>query len=150
MKQNAGGTLVAHDRGETRLSGIALTLVLSAGLALGAVSCAGGPARPASSASGVTADGGAGDGSGPVTIPGRAAAGGSGQRTAGAYTLAFARCMRAHGIPAFPDPDGGTGHLGPGSGIDPASPRFQAALNGPCKSLAPIGWISSGSGTVTR
>ncbi|HLK00184.1 MAG TPA: hypothetical protein VKU39_09785 [Streptosporangiaceae bacterium] len=68
--------------------------------------------------------------------------GGTGQRSAGAsFSPAFARCMRAHGVPKFPDPGG---QLGPGSGADPASAAFQAALNGPCRSLAPPAWVSSG------
>ncbi len=52
-----------------------------------------------------------------------------------AEALAMARCMRAHGVPNFPDPTfqsgpgGGTLFRfgGPGSGIDPNSPSFQAA-----------------------
>jgi hypothetical protein len=75
-------------------------------------------------------------------------AGNPGQRSSGSYSLAFTKCMRAHGVPDFPDPDGQAGQLGPGSGIDPNSPQFQSALNGPCKSLAPPGWL--GSGKVTR
>jgi hypothetical protein len=47
--------------------------------------------------------------------------------------LAFSACMRAHGLPDFPDPvflNGGAAiHLqgGPGTGLDPSSPTFQAA-----------------------
>jgi hypothetical protein len=40
----------------------------------------------------------------------------------------FANCMRAHGVSHFPDPGaGGQNFIGPGSGIDPQSPSFQAA-----------------------
>jgi hypothetical protein len=66
------------------------------------------------------------------------------QAQGGTFTVAFARCMRAHGVPKFPDPNGQSGQLGPGSGIDPNSPQFQSAVNGPCKSMAPPGWVSSG------
>jgi hypothetical protein len=52
--------------------------------------------------------------------------------------------MRAHGVPRFPDPDGKGGQLGSGTGADPASQAFQAALNGPCRPLAPAAWVSSG------
>ncbi|HEX6525624.1 MAG TPA: hypothetical protein VF070_37275 [Streptosporangiaceae bacterium] len=57
--------------------------------------------------------------------------------------------MRAHGVPKFPDPGGQLGpdggrHLGPGGGADPAAQEFQAAVNGPCRSLAPPAWVSSG------
>jgi hypothetical protein len=49
--------------------------------------------------------------------------------------LAMSKCMRAHGVTNFPDPvigsgpGGGVGIRigGPGSGIDPSSPAFQAA-----------------------
>jgi hypothetical protein len=53
-----------------------------------------------------------------------------------AQALAMSRCMRSHGVPNFPDPTfrtgpgGGVGigiDFGPGSGIDPSSPAFQAA-----------------------
>jgi hypothetical protein len=68
-------------------------------------------------------------------------------RSAGGFTVDFAKCMRAHGVPNFPDPDGQAGQLGPNSGIDPESRQFQAALNGPCKALAPPQWLDSGSGS---
>jgi hypothetical protein len=73
--------------------------------------------------------------------------GAQGNSGSGTFTLAFAKCMQTHGVPNFPDPDGHAGQLGPGSGIDPSSPQFQAAINGPCLSLAPPGWV--GSGKVT-
>lgn len=42
--------------------------------------------------------------------------------------LSLARCMRSHGVPNFPDPNSsGAIRLDSGSGIDPASPAFQAA-----------------------
>ena len=55
--------------------------------------------------------------------------------------LAYARCMRAHGITNFPDPDS-NGNLaldaGPGTGIDPNSPQYKAADRA-CKPLLPAG-----------
>jgi hypothetical protein len=67
----------------------------------------------------------------------------------GTFTAAFARCMRAHGVPNFPDPNGRSGQLGPDSGVDPGSPAYLAALNGPCRSLAPPAWLdSTGPGSV--
>lgn len=48
--------------------------------------------------------------------------------------LAFARCMRAHGVPSFPDP-GSNGQFS-GNGIDKHSPRLQSA-EGACQSLLP-------------
>ena len=66
----------------------------------------------------------------------------SGKQQAGAsYSSDFAKCMRAHGVPSFPDP-GSNGPLA--AGVDPDSSAFQAAVNGPCRSLAPPAWVGSG------
>jgi hypothetical protein len=43
--------------------------------------------------------------------------------------LRFAQCMRAHGVPNFPDPSSGVGFQR-GSGIDAQSPAFQTAQTG--------------------
>jgi len=55
----------------------------------------------------------------------------------GALSLRFARCVRAHGVPGFPDPDS-TGRIpDPASvGIDQGSPKFQAA-NAACGEYRP-------------
>jgi hypothetical protein len=50
-----------------------------------------------------------------------------------AQFLKYARCMRAHGLPNFPDPTSSGLTL---SGIDPNAPRFQAAQK-VCRSLLP-------------
>lgn len=71
--------------------------------------------------------------SGAATSTARAAAPVTGPRSA----VAFAACMRSHGVPAFPDP-GSNGRTSLGSGIDPSSPQFQAAQR-ICKSLLPSG-----------
>jgi hypothetical protein len=73
---------------------------------------------------------------------------GGGNETSSSFSLAFAKCMRAHGVGDFPNPDGQPGQLGPASGVNPGSQQFQAAINGPCKSLAPPAWVSSGSGPI--
>jgi hypothetical protein len=53
-----------------------------------------------------------------------------------AQALKFSKCMRGHGLPNFPDPDVGRSPSGigiairlggPGSGVNPQSPTFQAA-----------------------
>jgi hypothetical protein len=56
--------------------------------------------------------------------------------------LAYARCMRAHGVPNFSDPQTSNGGIGqPGGmgfdlgGINPNSPQFQSA-NRACGSIA--------------
>ena len=62
-------------------------------------------------------------------------------------SLAHARCMREHGLD-FPDPefseDGGARvRLGPGTGLDPKSPKFQRAQR-------ECGKLLRGPGGVTR
>ena len=132
----------------SRPSRVGLALVGLASLALMAAACGGG--QPSASPTTATAGSGVSNtGTGVVTRPGSGSGSqSSGNRSTGTYTLAFAECMRVHGVPNFPNPNGKGSQLGPGSGIDPTSPAFQAALNGPCQSLAPPGWVSSGP--VTR
>jgi hypothetical protein len=50
--------------------------------------------------------------------------------------LSFARCMRAHGVPNFPDPNAGGGGFQLGSGINPQSPAFESAHQA-CAPLLP-------------
>jgi hypothetical protein len=53
--------------------------------------------------------------------------------------LEFSACMRSHGLPNFPDPDGSGGlTLGRNSGLDPDSPRFREADRA-CADLLPVG-----------
>jgi hypothetical protein len=54
--------------------------------------------------------------------------------------LNFSKCMRSHGVTAFPDPSthGGGIELTPGSGVNPQSPAFQSAQQS-CKHLLPGG-----------
>jgi hypothetical protein len=71
----------------------------------------------------------------------------SGTGNQAAYTAAFAKCMRAHGFPTFPDPGAQGGQFGPGSANDPMSDKFQQVVNGACKSSAPKAWTQEGPGT---
>jgi hypothetical protein len=61
------------------------------------------------------------------------------QRNQGKSVLAYARCMRSHGVKDYPDPNG-QGELqlnaGPGSDLDPNNPRYKAA-DAACKALLP-------------
>jgi hypothetical protein len=51
----------------------------------------------------------------------------------------YAACMRKNGVPNFPDPSrSGAISIGPSSGIDPRSPKFQAA-QAKCRKLLPNG-----------
>ena len=53
--------------------------------------------------------------------------------------LAWARCMRSHGVPNYPDSNSsGYFHFSPSSGINRQSPSFQSASTD-CKSLSPAG-----------
>jgi hypothetical protein len=73
--------------------------------------------------------------------------------------LAQAECMRTHGVPSFPDPTfpatgGARITIQAGSGIDPRSPAFQAAMQecgGPgagrgIKQMIPAGGSAGGTG----
>jgi hypothetical protein len=51
--------------------------------------------------------------------------------------LTYARCMRSHGVPRFPDPKPGGGlQIGPKVGVDPSTPQFQAA-QAACRKVVP-------------
>jgi len=73
-------------------------------------------------------------------------AGSAGQQSQGqSQTVKFSQCMRAHGVPNFPDPQTqGGGSFFSGNGLDPNSPQFQSAMRA-CRSLLPSGAISGGS-----
>src|SRR5581483_11605231 len=57
----------------------------------------------------------------PATPPATSGVGG------GSSQLEYVKCMRAHGVPKFPDPVDGHIMLSPSSGINPDSPAFEAA-----------------------
>jgi hypothetical protein len=59
--------------------------------------------------------------------------------------IKYADCLRAHGVPNFPDPGSGGGLQVP-TEINPASPAFQTAQRA-CRSLMPGG--SGGPGPAT-
>jgi hypothetical protein len=73
--------------------------------------------------------------------------------------LAFAACMRSHGLPSWPDPIvlgvKMTEHIGASSGIDPNSPIVQAAQKacqtkaGLVPTFVPGGKASSGGNVVS-
>jgi hypothetical protein len=84
-------------------------LAVAAAVAVLAAACGGGSAPPSASAS------------------------------AYAQVLAFAQCMRSHGVPDFARGLGGQGPaLGNKAAINPASPQFQAA-SAACQHLLPPG-----------
>jgi hypothetical protein len=64
----------------------------------------------------------------------------SGSSTTQAELLQLAQCMRAHGVPTFPDPSATEGTFGAmvsSAGINLGSPTVQAALTA-CKQYTPI------------
>jgi hypothetical protein len=73
----------------------------------------------------------------------------SGHASSSSGPLAFSACMRSHGVPGFPDPSTGSNgqvqiQASPGSGLDPNSPAYQAAMRS-CQSLLPVGKAAGGS-----
>jgi hypothetical protein len=58
--------------------------------------------------------------------------------------VAFAACMRKHGVPLFPDSSGG-GAISPGKGVDLDSPQFRRARDA-CRSLLPAGMDNTTAG----
>jgi hypothetical protein len=65
-----------------------------------------------------------------------------------AQALAYAACMRSHGVPNFPDPTVRNGSVGfnitPGDGIDPNSSQYLSARQA-CQSLRGGGTANSGT-----
>jgi hypothetical protein len=65
-----------------------------------------------------------------------ASAGPTGPGAGPPNALAFANCMRANGVPNFPDPQAGGGFLFSTAGINPAAPAVKAA-QAKCQKFAP-------------
>jgi len=70
---------------------------------------------------------------------GSASSGASTQATKREKAVKFAECVRAHGVPHFPDPDA-TGNFN--FGVDVSAAVFTAAVNA-CKALQPPGTLSA-------
>ncbi len=74
---------------------------------------------------------------------------GTGQQQEGKLTQAldFSRCMRAHGVPNFPDPSTSDGGIGYNlSGVDTDSPQYQSAQQA-CRSQSGKGQSPAGGGS---
>jgi hypothetical protein len=73
-----------------------------------------------------------------TTTTGTRSSSSSGESSSGQGSpVAFAACMRKHGVPLFPDSSRG-GAISPGKGVDPDSPQFRRARDA-CRSLLPAG-----------
>jgi hypothetical protein len=99
-----------HDKNHSRARRAAMVAV-TAGIALLTAACGGSPSS--------TSSGGSPN------------AGGAAQ----SQQLAFARCMRSHGVTDFPD-SGAPIQASPGSDLDPSNPTYRAARQA-CQSLLP-------------
>ena len=133
-------------RRQTRWPRVGL-LVIVAGIALLTAACSGASAGPAGSATSATS---AGSASASTSATSTAAASSTSSAVAvGSSTyqraVAYAQCMRQHGVPDFPDPLTNGGFvLGPnvtGGTHGQVSPQYQAA-EGACASLNPVGVLS--------
>jgi hypothetical protein len=111
---------------------LAAAALVSAALAAGCGGSSGAPAvaslgRAITSASTSATSGGAANSS--LSTPAAFAS----------QVLEFAKCMRASGVPSFPDPQPGGGFtFQPGTGVDPSSPAFSAA-RAKCQRFIPGG-----------
>jgi hypothetical protein len=112
---------------------------LAAAAALGLAACGSG-------ASGPHAGGTSGSGKG----------GTASTKAASGKLLEFSRCMRAHGLPSFPDPVPAPGggyslhiRITPGSPLSPHSPQYQAA-QAACKAFSPAGNLTPAQQVVAN
>ena len=65
-----------------------------------------------------------------------------------ATALKFAQCMRANGVPTYPDPTTGnnqTVHASSGSNLNPSNPRYQAAATLCTKTTGYVSKFSTGA-----
>jgi len=120
MNQTTGG----RGRWHRAWPGRAGVLALTAGVVLLAAACGG---SSSSAGSGGSANAGGANAGGSV--------GGAG--SASSQLLPFARCMRSHGVPNFPDPSS-NGKFPTAQQLGVSSSQYQAA-EGSCQSLLPSG-----------
>lgn len=120
-------------------------LAAAAAFALVAAGCGGGSKSPSvANVDGVgggttTQSAGSASSGGATKSTSSGGGGGVSLTMKGTNATKFASCMRSHGVPNFPDPDsGGSVSIGPSSGINPNSPKFQAAQQA-CEKLMPKG-----------
>jgi hypothetical protein len=106
-----------HDKNHNGARRRASVLIVTVGIALLAAACGGGSSGSAAGGSSTT-----------------------GRSTQYEQALAYAQCMRAHGVPNFPDPNskGQFIQAGQGSGPGVTISQAQPALNA-CRHLAPNG-----------
>jgi hypothetical protein len=113
----------------TLVSGVVL-----AGCGGGSASPTGSTANPSASSAPVATT----TGSSATTSSATASAGPATPTAGGSAPLAFAECMRANGVPNFPDPSAGGGFVFQSNGVNPSSPVFMAA-QAKCRKVLPGG-----------
>lgn len=105
-------------------------LAVTVGIALLTAACGGSPSS--------TASGGSPNAGRPS--PAGSSGSANAAESAQSQQLAFARCMRAHGVTDYPD-SGGPIEADPRSDLDPSNPTYQAARQA-CQSLRPTEHLS--------
>jgi hypothetical protein len=84
------------------------------------------------------------------TAGGAADSGTASSQTQQQDSLKYARCMRANGVPNFPDPSADGGFtFNPAAGVDPSSPAFKAA-QAKCEKVMPRPGGGLAPGTQTH
>ena len=127
MDQALAARPTAARRRRVRLRRAGLIITVLAGLAVFLAACGGGSGGSGSTPSG----------QGPSS-PGSSQTGSS---QSGA--VAFAQCVRSHGVPDFPDPQNGHFLI---SGSDQSNPNFNSAVQA-CQHLLGPGGASNGGGS---
>lgn len=143
MALGALGLLTGACGGGTKSAGVPGAGVPGAGAVVSSTTASSGPYRqPHTSRAGA---GGAITTSRTASTPGssRPASSAGPQQS---EELKLARCMRAHGVPKFPDPpaDGLFLNAFAASGVDPNTPIYQSALRA-CKEYNPAGNVTAQS-----
>ena len=114
------GVVIGRAGGKTRGAGQGWSVLLGSAMAivLGLTACGGGSPRSLGAAAG-----------GSTTTAQPASSSGSSGSSAASLGLTYARCMRSHGVPNFPDPSAGGGSKTALSNtdIDQDSPAYEAA-----------------------
>jgi hypothetical protein len=118
-----------HNQNHSAARQRAGVLAVTVGLVLLTAACGGSPSSIGS--------GGSSTGSGRSSTSSGSSSQAGGPPQTG--QLAFARCMRAHGVADFPD-SGGPTQPSPGSDLDPANPTYRAARQA-CHSLQPTTYL---------
>lgn len=135
MRRGAQQTNGAGGRGRAAARLPLVLLVAAAALALAGCGSRSPSVASVAATTSRGATGGSGaESSGSTSTSSSSSAPGQVQRAA----VAYAACMRAHGVPDFPDPSAGGGFEFPAGGFDPSSPAVEAA-QAKCRKLLPGG-----------